>query len=334
MNTLLLDQLVSLHEETPLSDLSKEELIQRLEKAYAWIENVRGVLEGIFHMEKKKVRQKKSPDTLEQSQKEKEKRLQKEKKEWDLLLPVRTRRKGPRPGELMGYWQPEQYILKPVRHYADCYPRQLMLRNINKPKMLSSVLCLYFYPSYRSTYATRVYMDAEKADKVWLRDEEQRWHSLPFRTVVKNMMFHVVSAYNDLIRREKSILSEEDHAGWRTLQHVLEHPQLEAYQFIVSSLEKRIPKLVGTPQQEEEKIADILWTQRGSEFESDFEKEIAPDVVDRTTQRRQYILHRVRHEMMLTHAKKCYEGIPDLTNEGSQAMYELNKAVHNVEHEL
>ena len=340
--TNLLEQLVSLHDETPLNNLSKEELIQRLEKAYAWIDEVRSNLEGLFHMEKKKTRQRKVPDLTQEetAQKEKEKRIQKEKKDWDSLLPARTRRKGPRPGELIGYWQPDQYVLKPVRHYADCYPRQLLLRNINKPKMFSSILCFYFYPNYHSTVLTRVYLDAEKLDKAWLRDEEDKWHSLPFRQVAKNMLFHAVSAYNDLIRREKNILSDEDCGSWRQTQLVLEHTHMEAYQFIISSLEKRIPKITGTPQQEELRIADILLKTEDklNQVQSELEKE-APHWQDKPdeekrSQLQNYALHLTRHESSLQLAKKCYESIPEQTEvEGSLANHQLDKAIKNIKFE-
>lgn len=336
-HSTLLEQFVSFHDETPLHDLSKEELIQRLEKAYAWIEGVRSNLEGLFHMEKKKTRQKKAPDLTQEEMalKEREKRIQKEKKEWDSLLPMRTRRKGPRPGELMGYWQPDQYILKPVRHYADCYPRQLLLRNLNKPKMFSSILCFYFYPNYHSTIMTRVYLDAEKPDKAWLRDDDNKWHNLSFRQVAKNMIFHAVSAYNDLLKREKSVLSDDDGSNWRQTQTILEHPHMEAYQFIITNLEKRIPKLSGSPNQEEERIADILLKQedRLKQVLNELEKEV-PHWSDqpeekKLSQLREHILHITRHDNAIQLAKKCYESIPE-TTETDGSHQQLDKAIQHI----
>lgn len=197
-------------------------------------------------------------ELIQQGQEEIKKRLSHEKQEWNSILRNDEKQCRSRVLTLRGYWKTDKYILSPVRHYADCYPRGLLLRNLRSAKLLSSIINPYFYPSYRSTYATRVYIDAENNTKAWLRDESDTWHHIPFKDAVKNMVFHSVSAFIDLIRREKPILSENDWCTWRQEQATLENSNTENYQFVLKNLEKRIPSLRGHPEEEENRIAKIF----------------------------------------------------------------------------
>ena len=74
-------------------------------------------------------------------------------------------------------------------------------------KMLSSIICPYFYPKYISTLDTKVYIDLNKNKTMWFLDDNHKWISVSFSIAIKNMIYHSVSAFIDIIRREKERLN-------------------------------------------------------------------------------------------------------------------------------
>ena len=178
-----------------------------------------------------------------------------EKKEWDGILDKKVKL-NPLENLLIGFWNTDKYMIKPVRHYADCYSRPLIVRNMKSAKMLSSIICPYFYPKYVSSLQTRVYIDINKKKKMWFRDDNDIWHSVDFTVGIQNMIFHAVSAYTDLIRREKEILSDEYVGIWESELLTLENYKSENYKIIVKNLIQRIPKLSIQPEKEENLLAD------------------------------------------------------------------------------
>jgi hypothetical protein len=251
---------------------------------------------------------------------EQKKRLAIEKKEWDDILRSDEKKYRSRVLTLRGIWKQDQYLLKPVRHYADCYSRKLLLRNLRSAKMLSSIINPYFYPSYRSTFATRAYVNYDNPERVWLRDDEDQWHDLPFSHGVKNMIYHSVTAFVDLIRRERPILAEEDWCKWRQEQATLERCQSENYQFVYKNLEKRIPRLRGHPELEEQRIAEIFLRtdERKLNTLAAIEKEyphycmLEPQEQEKILWQR--VIHDLRHQEQLKKAIQYHQAVPDLSN--------------------
>ena len=180
---------------------------------------------------------------------------EKEKSEWDGILNEKVKL-NPLENILIGFWNTDKYIIKPVRHYADCYSRPLLVRNLKSSKMLSSIICPYFYPKYLSSLQTRIYIDINKKKKMWLRDDNDIWHSVDFTVGIQNMIFHAVSAYTDLIRREKEILQDEYVDIWESELLSLENNKSENYKIIVKNLIQRIPKLSIHPEKEENILAN------------------------------------------------------------------------------
>ena len=180
----------------------------------------------------------------------------KQEKDWNNVLNKNATTFNPLENILDGFWNTDNYILKPVRHYADFYSRTLMVRNMKSAKMLTSIICPYFYPTYKSSLDTKVYININKKRKLWLRDEDDKWHSVDFSIGFKNMIFHVVSAYVDIIRREEEILPDELVDSWKTEQDSLENTSSENYKIIIKNLIQRIPKLSILPEEEEKKLAE------------------------------------------------------------------------------
>jgi hypothetical protein len=284
--------------EDELDGLSKNQLIgllreqkKCLDQARQWIEetqiilgtllpqnNASNLLDEVKEVKKKKKEKKKKkvqnmiPEPEPKSDHDEEndiedqakivrfQREQEEKKAWDDLLQEEDKRFHPLGGEIGSNWNPDNFKLRPVRHYADCYSRNALIRRMNCAKMLSSVINPYFYPNYKSTYATRVYIDTTKHDKAWLRDENNKWHHLSFHQAVRNMVFHVVTAYTDMIRREQQYLrlSTNDVTLWHQQKMTLICSNSENYQMIIKNLRKRIPGLNVHPEVEEKRIGEIL----------------------------------------------------------------------------
>jgi hypothetical protein len=180
---------------------------------------------------------------------------EKEKKEWESIRNEKIKL-NPLENILIGFWNTDNYILKPVHHYSDCYSRQLMVRNMKSAKMLSSIICPYFYPKYLSSLQTRVYIDINKKKKMWFRDDNDMWHSVDFAVGIKNMIFHAVGAFTDLIRREKEILPEDYACLWESELLTLENNKSENYKIIVKNLIDRITKLSIHPEKEEIRLAE------------------------------------------------------------------------------
>lgn len=180
----------------------------------------------------------------------------KEKKDWDNLLDKYSKKFNPLENVLNGYWNTDNFILKPVRHYADYYSRSLLVRNMKSSKMLTSIICPNFYPNYKSSLDTKIYIDITKKRQLWLRDETNKWNSVSFSVGFKNLIFHAVTAYVDLIRREREILPEENVSAWESEKESLENVNSENYKIIVKNLIKRIPKLSIHPEKEENRIAE------------------------------------------------------------------------------
>lgn len=180
---------------------------------------------------------------------------EKEKNEWESILNEKVKL-NPLENVLIGFWNTDNYMLKPVRHYADCYLRPLLVRNMKSAKMLSSIICPYFYPKYVSSLQTRVYIDVNTKKKMWFRDDDDKWHSVDFTVGIHNMIFHAVGAYADLIRREKEILPEDYVGMWESELLTLENHKSENYKIIVKNLIQRIPKLSIHPEKEENRLAE------------------------------------------------------------------------------
>jgi hypothetical protein len=189
---------------------------------------------------------------------------------WDELL--NDEEKEYPPLILSGYWNNDNYIIKPVRHYADHHNRDLIVRNMRSAKMLSSVICPYFYPKYKSSLNTRVYIDTTRNKKMWLRDNNDKWHSVSYTNGIKNMIFHAVSVYADIIRREGEILDSESVITWKGEQKTLENYQSENYKIICKNLVKRIPTLDVHPEEEEKRLAETYL--KDDEFRIDLLTEI------------------------------------------------------------
>lgn len=249
---------------------------------------------------------------------EREKRISREQNEWNAILKEEDKKFGPMTIELSGVWNPENYILKPVRHYADCYSRKLMIRNMNSAKMLSSLINPYFYPNYRSNYATRIYGDAKNPDKAWLRDDDGKWHYMSFKDAAKNMIFHAVSAYVDLLRREREILHEEDWCAWRQEQHTLENSNCDNYKIVIKNIQKRIPKLSCKPDKEECRIASIFLQSDDRKMETwvMLENEI-PDYDTLSLEEQEEALWRriiydLRHQDKIKRAQTFHKQVPSV----------------------
>jgi uncharacterized C2H2 Zn-finger protein len=173
--------------------------------------------------------------------------IKKEQKEWELLFKEDM---NPIFNELDGHWDTDNYIIKPVRHYSDYYNRALLVRNMKSSKMLSSIICPYFYPKYISSLETKVYININKKNSMWLLDDN-KWKSVSFSIGIQNMVFHAVSAYVDIIRRERELLPEESISKWIEEQASIENHNSENYRLIVKNLISRIPKLSIHPEEEE-----------------------------------------------------------------------------------
>lgn len=235
--------------------------------------------------------------------------LSKEKREWDELLNDYEKTFNPLENILEGTWNTDNFILNPVRHYADYYSRPLMARNMKSSKMLTSIICPHFYPKYKSSLDTKVYININKKRKLWLRDENDKWHSVTFAVGFKNMIFHAVTAFVDMIRREREILPEESVSDWGTEQESLENYHSENNKIVVKNLIKRIPKLSIHPEQEEKKLAeeylkndderiDVL-----TELSTEFPDYSEMSVEDQETLLYKRIIHNVRHRNKMTKAK-------------------------------
>ena len=183
--------------------------------------------------------------------------LIKEKKEWDNI--VKDDDINPLFNELTGYWNTDNFIINPVRHYSDSYNRSLLIRNMKSAKMLSSIICPYFYPNYKSSLDTRAYIDVNKKNSMWLLDDNDNWISLNINIGVKNMIFHSVSAFVDIIRRENELLPIDFISSWENEKQSLENYNSENYKFVVQNIIKRLPTLSIHPDDEEKKlIAEYL----------------------------------------------------------------------------
>jgi hypothetical protein len=235
---------------------------------------------------------------------------EKEKKEWESILNEKVKL-NPLENVLIGFWNTDNYMLKPVRHYADCYLRPLMVRNMKSAKMLSSIICPYFYPKYVSSLQTRVYIDVNKKKKMWFRDDDDIWHSVDFAVGIKNMIFHAVGAFSDLIRREKEILPE-DYAGlWESELLTLENNKSENYKIVVKNLIDRITKLSIHPEKEEIRLAEEYL--KNDDYKIDILTELSDEYnfSDLTVSNQEKILYKrtiynVRYENKMKTAKEYH----------------------------
>ena len=200
--------------------------------------------------------------------------IKKEQKEWELLFKEDM---NPIFNELDGHWNTDNYIIKPVRHYSDYYNRALLVRNMKSSKMLSSIICPYFYPKYISSLDTKVYININKKNSMWLLDDN-KWKSVSFSIGIQNMVFHAVSAYIDIIRRERELLPEESISRWIEEQSSIENHNSENYRLIVKNLISRIPKLLIHP--EEEEINLIQTYLKDDEYKIDILTEIINEYPD------------------------------------------------------
>ena len=239
----------------------------------------------------------------------------KEKKEWDNILDEDSKTFNPLENLLDGYWNTDNFILKPVRHYADYYPRPLLIRNMKSSKMLTSIICPNFYPKYISSLDTKVYIDVTKKRKVWLRDETNKWHSLPFSVGFKNLIFHAVTAYVDIIRREIEILPEENMNTWNSEKESLENVNSENYNLIVKNLIKRIPKLSIHPEKEEKRLAEEF--NNNDDYRVDILTSLSNElpnysnltIEEQETLLLKRIIHDVRHKNSLMKAKQYHNQV-------------------------
>lgn len=330
--------------------LTKEELIIKLKekteclnKVSSWIDISWELLktvspENIIYQEPQPTESKQSEDEDIQSQpeeikevktkkcsKKKDKKddmefisknaLLKEKREWDNILDDDSKTFNPLENVLDGNWNTKNFILKPVRHYADYYSRPLLVRNLKSAKMLTSIICPNFYPKYKSSLNTKVYIDVTKKRKLWLRDENNKWHSLPFSVGFKNLIFHAVTAYVDLIRREREILPEDDVMLWEAEQESLENVHSENYKIVVNNLIKRIPKISIHPEKEEKKLAEEF--NKDDDYMVDILTDISnelPKYSDMSLNEKETILykrivHDVRNKNKITKAKQYHNKV-------------------------
>jgi hypothetical protein len=144
-------------------------------------------------------------------------------------------------------------------------------------KMLSSIICPYFYPKYISSLDTKVYININKKNSMWLLDDN-KWKPVSFSIGIQNMVFHAVSAYIDIIRRERELLPEESISKWIEEQASIENHNSENYRLIVKNLISRIPKLSIHP--EEEEINLIQTYLKDDEYKIDILTEIINEYPD------------------------------------------------------
>jgi hypothetical protein len=238
--------------------------------------------------------------------------ISKEQQEWDNILNKDDKTFNPLENILEGYWNTDDYLLKPVRHYADCYSRPLLVRNMKSSKMLTSIICPYFYPKYKSSLDTKAYINVNKKRKLWLRDDNDRWHSVDFSIGFRNMIFHAVSAYVDIIRREEEIIPDELVDMWRAEQDSLENRSSENYKIIMKNLIKRIPKLSCHPEDEEKKLAEKYLAD--DEYKIDILTELSGELEnfsglsqeDQNNILYKRVIHNVRHKNKLVKAKQYH----------------------------
>ena len=238
-----------------------------------------------------------------------------EQQEWDNLLNKDEKTFNPLENILDGFWNTDSYILKPVRHYADFYSRSLMVRNMKSAKMLTSIICPHFYPKYKSSLDTKVYINVNKKRTLWLRDDNDKWNSVDFSHGFMNMIFHVVSAYVDIIRREEEILPEELVDTWKAEQDSLENCNSENYKIIMKNMIKRIPKLSIHPEDEEKNLAESYLTD--NEYKIDILTELSEELEDfyglsqedqnKILYRR--VVHNVRHKNKIAKAKQYHNSV-------------------------
>ena len=226
--------------------------------------------------------------------------ISREKKEWDSIV------KDTMVYNAVGYWNKDNYIIKPVRHYSDYYNKSLLVRNMKSSKMLSSIICPHFYPNYISSLDTKVYMDATKKNTMWLLDDNQKWNSVSFTIAIKNMIFHAVSAYSDLIQRELL-----DSTYWDIEKETLENCNSENYKLVSNNIISRIPKLFTHPIEEEKKLINDL----NDEYKIDFLTEInneyknyykLPETIQ-TSLLHQRIIYSIRFKNKIKKAKELHD---------------------------
>ena len=225
--------------------------------------------------------------------------ISKEQKEWDSIV------KDINVYNAVGYWNKDNYIIKPVRHYSDYYNRSLLVRNMKSSKMLSSIICPHFYPNYVSSLDTKVYIDTTKKNSMWLLDDNQKWNSVSFTIAIKNMIFHSVSAYSDLIQREAL-----DSTYWELEKETLENCNSENYKLVSNNLISRIPKLSIHPTEEEKKLINDL----NDEYKIDIVTEISneyknyydlPETIQ-TSLLHQRIMYSIRFKNKIKKAKTLH----------------------------
>jgi hypothetical protein len=239
----------------------------------------------------------------------------KEKIEWDNLLNNDEKTFNPLENILHGYWNSDNYILNPVRHYADFYPRPLIVRNMKSVKMLTSIICPNFYPNYKSSLDTKVYINANRKKKLWLRDDNDKWHSLDFSVGFKNMIFHAISAYIDIIRREKELLPEKLIETWEVEKDTLQNQNDENYKIIKKNLIDRIPKLLIHPEEEEKRLSEIYLS--NNEYKIDILTELSEEIenFNNLSQENQNkilykrVIHNIRYNNKLLKAKKYHDNV-------------------------
>jgi hypothetical protein len=120
--------------------------------------------------------------------------------------------------------------------------------------MLSSIICPHFYFNYKSSLDTKVYINSNKKKRMWLLDDNNKWNDVPFSIGIKNMIFHAVSAYTDIIRREKELLPDDIISSWEAEKVSLENCNSENYKLVYKNLVLRIPNLSRSPEEEEKRL--------------------------------------------------------------------------------
>lgn len=169
-------------------------------------------------------------NTINDSNKEYLNLLKKNKK----LLPLNS--------ILRGVWDPNRYHLEPVRHYADHYKRGQIIRSMLCADFIISLIKNHFFPRASSSFEKNAYLSFKNSKKIWLKTRKG-WIYLDSSIAIKNMIFHTVSAYKDLIRREKDYIGDRYLERWGSQIHYLENTYNEKYRYVTQIILSQLPVL-------------------------------------------------------------------------------------------
>lgn len=238
------------------------------------------------------------------------------KEEWDSLLSLEDKKHKNLEYLLDGHWDSDNYIISPVRHYADHFDRRSLIRNINNAKMLSGLICPYFYPKYKSSLNTKAYINNNKKKSLWLLVND-KWQSVSLKDGIKNMIFHAVSAYEDLIRREDEVIPSGSISDWAREKDKLISTSSEDYKHVSNSIIKRIPSLSIHPEIEEKKLADVYLND--TDFKLDILEELQdeiPNYCKLSFEESEKLIYsktisKLRHEYNMSMGKKCHLIVDD-----------------------